>query len=64
MIAEYLKRLEVGLPDGDIAYMDVYRDPSTERVFGIDVEYIEEFPPGSAKIVSPFNKYMILELTE
>lgn len=60
MLAEYVKTVEVAMPDDSINFLEVYIDPRTKKLFGIASEFVEASP--GVEVTSPFNKHVKLEL--
>ena len=53
--AEFVKVVDVNMPNDDLRSLDVYIDPSTGRLFGLDSDFTDA--QEEATIVSPFNKH-------
>ena len=53
--AEFVKRVDVAMPDEDIKSLDIFIDPSTGYVFALDAEYLDK-ASSPVEIQSPFSR--------
>lgn len=59
--AEFVKRVDVIMPNDEIVSIDVFIDPGTKKVFGLDTGYLDEAE--LTEIVSPFNRHIKLKVS-